>query len=79
VKIGLEPVSVEVIYVIRASKNSFELRWKEETYESGRVARTEYFTGIAEVAFKPANPAETLKNPLGLYVHTLTWSRDRTR
>src|SRR5262249_39849930 len=30
VKIGLRPVVVEVIYVIRASKNSFELRWKEE-------------------------------------------------
>jgi type IV secretory pathway TrbF-like protein/sugar phosphate permease len=78
-KIGLRPVVVEVIYVIRSSKNSFELRWKEETYASGTIATTEYFTGIAEVVFKPANPDETLKNPLGLYVHTLTWSRDGTR
>jgi type IV secretory pathway TrbF-like protein/sugar phosphate permease len=78
-KIGLRPVAVEVIYIIRASKNSFELRWKEETYESGTILKSEYFTGIAGVVFKPANTTETLRNPLGLYVHTLTWSRDRTR
>jgi type IV secretion system protein VirB5 len=65
-----------VIYVIRASKNSFELRWKEQTYESGTIAKTEYFTGIAEVIFKSASTAETLRNPLGLHVHTLAWLRD---
>jgi type IV secretion system protein TrbF len=79
VKIGLRPVAVEVIYVVRASKNSFEVRWKEETYESGTIVKTERFTGIAEIVFKPTNTAETLRNPLGLYVHAFTWSRDNTK
>jgi type IV secretory pathway TrbF-like protein/sugar phosphate permease len=79
VKIGLRPVTVEVIYVIRASNNSFEVRWKEEIYESGKIVRTERFTGIVEIVSRPTNTAETLRNPLGLYVHTFTWSRDSTK
>jgi type IV secretory pathway TrbF-like protein/predicted MFS family arabinose efflux permease len=77
-KIGLRPVAVEVIYVVRASKNFFEVRWKEETYESGTIVKTEHFTGTAGIVFKLANTA-TLRNPLRLYVHTFTWSRDGTK
>jgi type IV secretion system protein TrbF len=75
-QIGLRPVVVEVIYVVRASNSSFEVRWKEETYASGTITRTERFTGIAEIVLKPTNTVQTLTNPLGLFVHAFTWSRD---
>ncbi len=32
--------------VVRASGDSFEIRWKENTYENGTIARTERFTGL---------------------------------
>jgi type IV secretory pathway TrbF-like protein/sugar phosphate permease len=73
-RIGLRPVAVEVIYVVRASKSSFEIGWKEATYESGAAVKTERFTGVAEIILTP--PAETLRNPLGFYITAFNWSRD---
>ena len=69
--------TVEVISVVRASGDSFEIRWKESTYENGAVAKVERFTGVATIVLKPPTTPETLrKNPLGLYVHSINWSRD---
>jgi type IV secretory pathway TrbF-like protein/sugar phosphate permease len=78
-RIGPRPVAVEVIYVVRASNSSFEIRWKEETYESGTIAKTERFIGIAEIIFRSTDTAQWLKNPLGLYVHTFTCSPGKTK
>jgi len=76
-KIGAKTATTEVTSVVRASGDSFELRWKESTYENGAVAKTERFTGVVTVIVKTPTNAETLrKNPLGLYVHSLNWSRD---
>src|SRR6266702_3137670 len=76
-KIGAKTATAEVTSVVRASGDSFEIRWKESTYENGAVAKTERFTGVVTVILKPPSNAETLrKNPLGLYVHSLNWSRD---
>ena len=76
-KIGSKTVTAEVTSVVRASGESFEIRWKENTYENGSIAKTERFTGLVTTVLKPPADAETLrKNPLGLYVHSLNWSRD---
>jgi type IV secretory pathway TrbF-like protein len=76
-KIGAKTATAEVTSVVRASNDSFEIRWRENTYENGAVAKTERFTGVVSVILKPPSNAETLrKNPLGLYVHSLNWSRD---
>jgi type IV secretion system protein TrbF len=77
IKIGTRTVTVEVTSVVRASSDSFEIRWKESTYENGAIAKTERYTGVATTVLKPPTVAETLrKNPLGLYVHSINWSRD---
>lgn len=76
-KIGAKTATAEVTSVVRASNDSFEIRWKESTYENGAVAKTERFTGVVSIILKSPSNAETLrKNPLGLYVHSLNWSRD---
>ncbi|MCP3407630.1 conjugal transfer protein TrbF [Bradyrhizobium sp. CCGB01] len=76
-KIGSKTVTSEVTSVVRASSDSFEIRWKENSYENGSIAKTERFTGLVTAVLKPPSDAETLrKNPLGLYVHSLNWSRD---
>jgi type IV secretion system protein VirB5 len=71
-RIGLRSVAVEVTYVMRASKSAFEIQWNEHTYESGAVVKSERFTGVAEITFKP--PTDTLSNPLGLYLRAFRWS-----
>ncbi|MHC6152821.1 conjugal transfer protein TrbF [Bradyrhizobium elkanii] len=76
-KIGSRTVTAEVTSVVRASTDSFEIRWKENSFENGSIAKTERFTGLVTTVLKPPADAETLrKNPLGLYVHSLNWSRD---
>jgi len=76
-RIGARTVTVEVISVVRASGDSFEIRWKESVYENGAVAKSERFTGVVTVILKAPSTAETLRNnPLGLYVHSVNWSRD---
>jgi len=75
-KIGVWPISVDVIYVVRASADSFEIRWQEQVYKSGVIMKTERFTGTVEVIFKAPRAAEILRNPLGFYVHAFNWSRD---
>jgi type IV secretory pathway TrbF-like protein len=76
-KIGARTAAVEVTSVVRASGDSFEIRWKESTYENGAVAKVERFTGVVTIILKsPTTPEVLRKNPLGLFVHSLNWSRD---
>ena len=76
-KVGKTTVSVDVLSVVRASPTSFSLRWRESTYMSGTLTHVERFSGVAGIVIEPPSSPERLsKNPLGLYVHSLTWSRD---
>jgi type IV secretion system protein TrbF len=76
-RIGSKTVMVEVTSVVRASDDSFEVRWKEDSYENGAVSQTERYTGVVTLVVKPPTSAETIrKNPLGLYIHAFNWSRD---
>jgi type IV secretory pathway TrbF-like protein len=76
-KIGARTAAVEVTSVVRASGDSFEIRWKESTYENGAVAKVERFTGVVTIFLRsPTTPEMLRKNPLGLFVHSLNWSRD---
>jgi type IV secretion system protein VirB5 len=76
-KIGETTITVEVNYVVRASGDSFELRWKERTYQDGTAVKTKSFTGVATVILSSRDTGEAMsKNPLGLYIHALNWSSD---
>lgn len=75
--IGRRSVNVEVTSVVRASNDSFEIRWAENTYASGQFEKRDRFTAHLTVVISPPRTAETLhKNPLGLYVHGINWSKD---
>jgi len=76
-KVGERTVAVEVSSVVRASDNSFQIRWLERTYLNGSLSRTDRWTGVFSIIIEPPRDVETLrKNPLGIYVHGLNWSRD---
>ena len=75
--VGRRSVTVEVGSVVRASDDSFELRWSEKTYASGQFEKLERFTAHLTIVLSPPRTAEALhKNPLGLYVHGVNWSKD---
>jgi type IV secretory pathway TrbF-like protein/sugar phosphate permease len=75
--IGVRAVSVEVISIVQASTGSFEIYWKEETYRSGAIIKSERYTGIAAIVIRPTK-ADPLRNPLGLFVDEFKWRRDGT-
>ena len=76
-KVGKQSVAVEVTSVVRASPGSFQLRWIERRYENGALAATERWTAILTVAIQTPRDPETLrKNPLGVYVSALNWSKE---
>jgi type IV secretion system protein VirB5 len=75
--IGERTVSVEVTSVVRASPDSFQVKWTEQAFRDGTLERTERWTGILTVAIRRPTSAEVLRtNPLGLYVIALDWSRE---
>jgi type IV secretion system protein VirB5 len=75
--IGTHSVSVQVTSVVRASDSSFQVKWTEQVYERGSLARTERWTAMLTIVIQPPRSAEVLrKNPLGLYVNAIAWSRE---
>ncbi|MBU8547308.1 conjugal transfer protein TrbF [Roseomonas sp. F4] len=76
-RVGREQVAIEVSSVIRASDDSFRVAWIERTYENGQLSRTERWTAILTIVVQPARDAERLRrNPLGIFVHAINWSRE---
>jgi type IV secretion system protein VirB5 len=76
-KLGQEQVTVEVSSVIRASPDSFRVAWVERRYVDGALAATERWTAILTIAIQTPRDVERLrKNPLGVYVHALNWSKE---
>ena len=62
---------------MRSSDDSFELRWREQSFENGVLADTTRYTAVLSIVLqRPRNEEALRKNPLGIYVHALNWSRD---
>lgn len=75
--VGQQTVAVNITSIVRASDNSFQIRWEERRYVNGSLASTERWTALATVQIDPPRTAETLrKNPLGIYITSLNWSRE---
>jgi len=75
--VGERTVSVQVTSVVRASDRSFQVKWIETSYERGAQAGSAHWTGIVTIVFKPPASADALRrNPLGLYVDAIDWSRE---
>jgi type IV secretion system protein VirB5 len=75
--LGQVSVAIDVSSVVRASKDSFQIRWIERKYAGGALAGTEQWTAIATILMTtPRDEVRLRKNPLGLYVDALNWSRE---
>ena len=76
-RVGQRTVTVEVTSIVRSSGDSFDVRWREQAYENGTLAGTTRYTAVLSIVLQRPRTEEALrKNPLGIYVHALNWSRD---
>ncbi|WEK45200.1 MAG: conjugal transfer protein TrbF [Candidatus Andeanibacterium colombiense] len=74
---GDRTVSVQITSVVRASDNSFQVKWTETEFERGSQAATSRWTAILTTVMRPPASADVLrKNPLGIYVDAIDWSRE---
>jgi type IV secretion system protein TrbF len=75
--IGQASISVEVTSVVRASDSSFQVRWIERSYAHGALSGTERWTAILSIVLQSPHTEERLRrNPLGIYVNGLSWSKE---
>jgi len=76
-RIGERTVMVQVTSVVRASDRSFQVKWVETAFERGTVAGTSRWTAILTIVTTPPTSADTLRrNPLGIYIDAIDWSRE---
>lgn len=76
-KIGHRAVSVEVTSVVRASDRSFRVAWVESAYQDSTAEPAQRWTGILTVVVQTPRTEEKLrKNPLGIYIDAIAWSRE---
>jgi type IV secretion system protein VirB5 len=63
--------------VVRASDDSFQVKWIEQTFERGSLSDTSRYTALLSIVLQsPATEDQLRKNPLGIYVNGLDWSRE---
>lgn len=76
-RVGQVSIAVEVISVLRASDNSFQVRWIERSYSRGALSSTERWTAILSIVIQPPRTEERVRqNPLGIYIDALSWSKE---
>jgi len=75
--VGQNSIAIEVTSIVRASDNSFQVRWIERSFANAAPTTTERWTAILSIVTRPPTDVQRLrKNPLGLYVDGLNWSRE---
>ncbi|MED5500627.1 MAG: conjugal transfer protein TrbF [Pseudomonadota bacterium] len=76
-RIGKESVTVQITSVVRASDSSFNVRWTERRYVNGADEGLERWTAVVSIVLQTPRTEDRLrKNPLGIYVNGLSWSRE---
>ncbi|BEG76385.1 MULTISPECIES: conjugal transfer protein TrbF [Alcaligenaceae] len=76
-RIGKESVTVQITSVVRASGTSFNVRWTERRFVDGVAAGLERWTAVVSIVLQTPRTEERLRrNPLGIYVNGLSWSRE---
>jgi type IV secretion system protein VirB5 len=76
-RIGQESVTVQIASVTRASDTSFNVLWTEQRYVNGSPSSTERWNAVISTVLQTPRTEQRLrKNPLGIYVNGLSWSRE---
>ncbi|SEM59717.1 type IV secretion system protein VirB5 [Pseudoxanthomonas sp. GM95] len=76
-RVGRESVSVQITSVVRASASSFNVRWTEQRFVNGAPAGNQHWTAVVSIVLQTPRTEQRLrKNPLGIYINGLSWSRE---
>lgn len=74
---GQQAISVEVVDVLQRSASTYQVQWRETTYDQGATTQMANWTGLFTTKIQPPrDEAELRANPLGVYITAFQWSRD---
>jgi type IV secretory pathway TrbF-like protein len=70
-------VAVSVDAVLPISDTSYQVQWTESARDvQGQLLKTTHWQASIELAFAPpTEESELLRNPLGIYVHSISWTQ----
>ena len=76
-RLGHEQISIDIDSVIRASPDSFQVSWVEHDFKDGAASGNQHWSAILTLVIDPPHTADGLrKNPLGIYVNAINWSKE---
>ncbi|HUA81443.1 MAG TPA: conjugal transfer protein TrbF [Dyella sp.] len=76
-RVGKESVTVQVTSITRASDTSFNVQWIEQHFTNGEPESTQHWNAMISIVLQTPRTVQRLrKNPLGIYVNGLSWSRE---
>jgi len=72
-----EKVTVEIKSILQMSKNTWQIDWVEEVRNKRDIIKTKSrYRALATITIIPPKTEKMiLKNPIGLYIKELTWSK----
>jgi type IV secretion system protein VirB5 len=71
--------TVAISNVLQKSNRTYQVRWVETSYIGGVPQRPESYTGLFEIeVMPPRDEAEVFRNPLGIYIVAISWSKEFT-
>ena len=63
--------------MIRASPDSFRVAWTERRYQDGSLTETTRWSAILTIVVQTPRTHDALrKNPLGVFVNAINWSKE---
>jgi len=75
--VGEHTVSVQITSVVRVSDWTYQVKWAETAYERGALVGTTHWTAMLTIVLAlPPSADQLRRNPLGLYVDAVDWSRE---
>ncbi|WP_454718962.1 conjugal transfer protein TrbF [Caulobacter segnis] len=76
-RLGQEAVAVEIVSVLPRGPSSYQVQWRETTYDQGAPGVPVRWTGLFTVSQRPPrNEVDLRANPLGIIITAFQWSRD---
>lgn len=74
-----ETVFVEITRIMPLKNNAWQIEWRETVMErkTGQVLKTDNYKAIAYITISPpTDEAAIIKNPLGIIISDLNWSKE---
>jgi type IV secretory pathway TrbF-like protein len=74
---GSQAVNIQIVSVLPRSPNTYQVQWRETTFDQGVSGAAANWTGLLTVKIDPPKDEVELRaNPLGIFITSFQWSQE---